>query len=122
VTVRVEPEGEPPFKATFKQAFPNDLPHPGQVAKVIYDPSKRSKIAVVADTLSWGDGPLEVSIGDGPAGEVTAGPDQLMSFFAGGGTAAPDVADQLTKLADLRDRGALSEAEFQAQKRELLGS
>jgi Short C-terminal domain len=35
---------------------------------------------------------------------------------------APDVADELTKLADLRDRGALSDAEFEAQKAKLLES
>jgi hypothetical protein len=33
---------------------------------------------------------------------------------------APDFADELTKLADLRDRGALSDAEFEAQKAKLL--
>jgi Short C-terminal domain len=32
------------------------------------------------------------------------------------------VADQLTKLADLRDRGILTETEFQAQKARLLGA
>jgi hypothetical protein len=31
-----------------------------------------------------------------------------------------NAADQLTKLADLRDRGVLSEAEFQAPKARLL--
>ena len=39
--------------------------------------------------------------------------------------AAPDpaaTADALTKLADLRDRGVLSDAEFQAQKDKLLGA
>lgn len=33
----------------------------------------------------------------------------------------PDVADQLSKLADLRDRGVLTDAEFQAQKQKVLG-
>jgi hypothetical protein len=33
-----------------------------------------------------------------------------------------DVADQLTKLADLRDRGVLTDAEFDAQKQKLLGT
>lgn len=37
-------------------------------------------------------------------------------------TPAVDVADQLTKLAKLRDDGILTEAEFQAQKQKLLGS
>jgi hypothetical protein len=32
----------------------------------------------------------------------------------------PDLADQLTKLADLRDRGVLSQPEFEAQKAKLL--
>ena len=36
--------------------------------------------------------------------------------------AAPDVADQLSKLADLRDRGVLTDAEFQQQKAKLLGN
>jgi Short C-terminal domain len=36
--------------------------------------------------------------------------------------AAPDVADQLSKLADLRDRGVLTHAEFQQQKAKLLGN
>jgi hypothetical protein len=36
--------------------------------------------------------------------------------------AQPDVADELTKLADLRDRGVLTQAEFDAQKGKLLGS
>ena len=42
---------------------------------------------------------------------------------AGQATApAPDVADELGKLADLRDRGVLTEAEFQQQKAKLLGN
>jgi Protein of unknown function (DUF4236)/Short C-terminal domain len=36
-------------------------------------------------------------------------------------TAAPDLADQLRKLAGLRDDGILTEAEFAAQKAKLLG-
>ncbi|HUZ28971.1 MAG TPA: SHOCT domain-containing protein [Solirubrobacteraceae bacterium] len=34
----------------------------------------------------------------------------------------PDVADQLTKLADLRDRGVLSDAEFETQKAKILAA
>ncbi len=111
VTLKVEPEGQPPFEATFKQAFPDHIPHPGQRAKVIFDPNKRSKIAILDDTLSWGREPVT---------NITVAPDQLAKLFAGGGAAAPGVGDQLTKLADLRDRGVLSEAEFEAQKARLL--
>jgi Short C-terminal domain len=41
---------------------------------------------------------------------------------AGGGAAGAEMtADALTKLADLRDRGVLTDAEFEAQKKKLLG-
>ena len=34
----------------------------------------------------------------------------------------PDITDQLTKLADLRDRGVLAQAEFDAQKAKILAA
>jgi membrane protease subunit (stomatin/prohibitin family) len=36
--------------------------------------------------------------------------------------AAPDPTDKLTKLADLHDRGVLSDEEFATQKAKILGS
>jgi hypothetical protein len=39
-----------------------------------------------------------------------------------GATAPVDPADEIAKLADLRDRGALTDAEFQAQKKKILGT
>jgi hypothetical protein len=36
-------------------------------------------------------------------------------------SAAPDFVEQLTQLAALRDSGALTEAEFEAQKAKILG-
>jgi Short C-terminal domain len=45
---------------------------------------------------------------------------ELANLFTGDSAARPDVGDQLTKLADLPDRGVLSEAEFEAQKAKLL--
>ena len=48
-----------------------------------------------------------------------------MGHAAPGGSAGrrppADISDQITELADLRDRGAITEAEFQAKKTELLG-
>ena len=38
------------------------------------------------------------------------------------GVAPPDPADEIAKLADLRDRGALTDAEFEAQKKKILGT
>jgi membrane protein YdbS with pleckstrin-like domain len=45
-------------------------------------------------------------------------------FTGGGGPAGPpvpSVAEELQRMADLRDRGAITDAEFQAQKARLLG-
>lgn len=39
-----------------------------------------------------------------------------------GGGGAPSVAEELARLADLRDRGVLTAAEFEAQKQRLLGA
>jgi hypothetical protein len=39
-----------------------------------------------------------------------------------GATAPVDPADEIAKLADLRDRGVLTDAEFQAQKKKVLGT
>jgi type IV secretory pathway VirB9-like protein len=36
--------------------------------------------------------------------------------------AAPDLIEQLKDLADLKDKGILTDAEFQAQKAKILGS
>lgn len=49
---------------------------------------------------------------------VFSGADGAMPFGGGGGS---DVATQLEKLEGMRDRGTLSQAEFDAQKRRLLG-
>ena len=45
---------------------------------------------------------------------------EVLAAPAGGGTA--DSLDQLEKLADLHARGALTDAEFAAEKAKILGS
>jgi len=45
-----------------------------------------------------------------------------MMAAAGGGAAAADPTEQLTKLADLHERGVLSDEEFASQKAKILGS
>jgi hypothetical protein len=40
---------------------------------------------------------------------------------AGSGASGSDLEDRLRKLADLRDRGALNDAEFAAAKAQILG-
>jgi uncharacterized membrane protein YdbT with pleckstrin-like domain len=44
-----------------------------------------------------------------------------MSYGGSSGTSAPSATTELERLADLRARGVLTEEEFQAQKRRILG-
>jgi Short C-terminal domain len=46
----------------------------------------------------------------------------MMAAAGGGAPAAADPTEQLTKLADLHERGVLSDEEFAAQKAKILGS
>lgn len=48
-------------------------------------------------------------------GRASRGPDDILTSLPQG-----SVTDELAKLADLRDRGALSDGEFEIQKRRLL--
>lgn len=57
-----------------------------------------------------------------PTISVNGAPVDLGTLLAGTRVAKPDVADELTKLSDLRDRGALSDTEFEAQKAKLLAT
>ena len=55
-------------------------------------------------------------------GAVAASAERLAALLrsASPATTGPDVADELTKLASLRDKGILTDAEFAAQKAKLL--
>ncbi len=148
VTLQVQPEGEPPFEATFSQAFQGISPMAGWTCKVIYDPSDHDKIAVLDGEVfppgvspeqaeragAMRAGMLEAMRNGNVAAYVQQVKDQAASgnlpgvVIAGGqvvsGAAAPkpDVVDQLTKLADLHKRGALTDEEFQTEKAKLIDS
>jgi hypothetical protein len=145
VTLQVEPDGEPTFEVTVKQAFSSHTPRPGGRAQVIYDPADHSRIAIIdgevympglsvekqqrsrqrtAEARAAAEsGHLAEYIEQRKAEAMRAGAVVIGSPAAPATPPAkPDVVDQLTKLADLRDRGALTEAEFQAQKARLLAA
>ena len=154
VTVRVEPDGEPPFEATFSQAFKGSEPMQGWQCKVIYDPGDHDKIAVLEGQVfppgvshdqaersaAMRAGMMEAVKSGNVAGYIEQMKAQAASgaipgvvmvngqvvsggqVAPGAASAQPDVVDQLAKLADLHDRGALTDEEFQAQKAKLLGS
>src|SRR5262245_10215125 len=119
--LRVEPDGEPPFEATVKQVF-NDsygwhIPQEGYSVKVLYDPTDHSKLVIDLEAM-----PVA------PAVDRDQAIARYQSLTANdfprtqGASPSPDVADELTKLAALRDRGVLTDAEFEVQKAKLLGA
>jgi len=94
-----------------------DVRHPEHVQKTIYvlreqDEQRR----------------LRPVIQQPPAGAPAAPPGQASTRTESGTAttvgmgAGSSIADELSKLASLRDRGVISESEFQAQKARLLGS
>jgi hypothetical protein len=142
VTLHVTPDDAGPFDAVLQLPYSarGGGPSLGSLIGVVYDPHNHSKLAVDpnADTASWG----QVQ-----AGMMQHIVDQAMhrpgtSVFAGGqwiggnspvaqpaAAAAPPaaapsggLADELERLATLRDQGTLTDAEFQAQKAKLLGT
>ena len=148
VSLRVDPDGQESFEATFSQAIKHTVLHTGWECKVIFDPGDHSKIAVQENSAfppgmdhTKAEGVMAMRTGAAEAlraghigewgtdykakalgGEL---PRLVMvdgKGVSGGGAAKPDVADELTKLADLRDRGVLTEAEFEDQKSKLLAA
>jgi hypothetical protein len=149
VKVRVEPDGQEPFEADFKQAFKGMIPIKGFACQVIYDPADHSRIAILGQTITPAGIPHDkaeraIAMREGATKAALTG--NMADFVAGlkakaasgefagtlivdgkvvsGGAAAapPDVADQLSKLADLHAKGALTDGEFAAAKSKLLGS
>jgi len=135
--LRVEPEGAPPFETEAHHVFTQQAPWEGCSVAVIYDPSKPSDL-VIDESQGFGRGNAGMAAfgpGEASGGKRTDRLDALLAAAQSaqsgrfGGPQPPqdppsgpnNVADQLTKLADLRDRGILSETEFQAQKARLLG-
>lgn len=74
-------------------------------------------LGVLIYIISNGDQMAERSLQQAAAAEK-AQRDYIQSVSGGGGAST---ADELSKLAALRDSGALSEEEFAAQKAKLLG-
>jgi hypothetical protein len=129
MTLVVQAPGAEPFTLRHGCMAPADRwPHPGTVLPVVFDREHTDR--------------LDVQWDDMPTGEerAQAQADALRDSLAGGGGAfghvhtqvidlsgrreAPGAEDRLTaleRLARLRDGGALTDAEFEAEKRRLLG-
>jgi hypothetical protein len=116
--LEVRPDGEPAFEAVVKipedEFFGRYTLHVGSVLVVLFDPENHEKVAVdVAATKAQMRSQVKtVSIS---AQEIA----QLTSRL-GPTPNAPDPIARLKELADLRERGALSDAEFERMKAKLL--
>jgi len=131
VTLRVIPEGGSAFDAVVTVPYPQKGGGPpmGSNVGVLYDPRDHKKIVIdrSAEAESWGavqQATMERLGAPGTIGArgpvVIAGGQVISPSVSAAGP--PDVAGQLAKLAELKDRGVLTESEFQAQKQKLLGT
>jgi hypothetical protein len=120
LTLRVMPDGEAPFEAEARTRL-YQLPRHGQVFDVLYDPGDHKKIVVDYE------GAYDAT--HGPPGATVVDPElqeleRLKAQEASDGPAAsgtsPDPLERLQTLADLHDRGALTDAEFATEKAKLL--
>jgi hypothetical protein len=116
--LQVQPDGEPAFEAVVKiredEFFGLYALRVGSAVTVLFDPEDHQKVAVdVAATKAQMRSHVKtVSI-------AAEGIGQLASQFDAA-PSAPDPVARLKELADLRDRGALSDAEFESMKAKLL--
>jgi hypothetical protein len=140
LSLRVEPEDEPAFEVTihheFREARGEAVLVEGWKVGVIYDPADHSKVVLDQSKKHIRPGLTNVEADKSQtrrdtlialAGDPAAMRQYIRQAKATGAAqgAAPaqrlDTADELTKLADLRDRSVLTQAEFDAQKAKILG-
>jgi Short C-terminal domain len=137
LTLRVIPDDAGSFDAKVQAPYPARAGGPplGTVVGVLYDPKNHSRLAVdpTVDPESFGQLQADtmnqiVAQGMRAGGLVIAGGQVIQGGARPAPSAPPastpstNVADELEKLSKLRDQGALTEAEFQAQKQKLLGA
>jgi len=121
--LRVKPEGEPEFDAVVKVSdddfFGAHALRAGSAVIVLFDPADHERLAIDVAATKAQQRSHATTISITPQSF-----DQLASGLVAAASvpASPDVTEQLTRLADLRDRGVLTEEEFAAEKAKLLGA
>ncbi len=117
LTLRVEPRGGAPFVHTRKMFVPfNGIPRTGDTIEVAYDPADPSRVALATDWRSdTAGGQLLVTAPTAAAAAPAPAP-------SGAVTGTERVIEQLERLTKLKEEGALSESEFEAQKARVLAS
>jgi phage baseplate assembly protein gpV len=142
---------EASVKQVFNDSHGWPIPQEGWSVAVIYDPNDHSKVVIDLEQMPvmpgadrdeavarheramvWAQDPaaqrqqIEAMKADAVAkAQAAAGlQETVAAAFSAPQTGAPgaNTVDQLTKLADLRDRGVLSDAQFEALKTKLIGT
>jgi putative oligomerization/nucleic acid binding protein len=115
LTLRVKPSHGAEFVHQRKIVLPfGSVVQPGYLVDVAYDPANQQNVALDVDPRY---------VATPPAVYVrTRPPEQERAATAAASDGSPPtLIDQLERLAKLRDSGALTEAEFEEQKKALLG-
>jgi hypothetical protein len=124
--LRVMPADEQPFDVTIKRGFHvGAKPTINSVVNVLYDQSDHSKV-VFDDTppkskeerLQRALDGMDPVQAEKMRQKLAAGQQSMSAPFA---QSTPSAADEIEKLALLRDRGVLTDVEFEVQKRKILG-
>jgi hypothetical protein len=137
--LRVQPDDEPEFEVKKRFSFPQmAVPSPGQTVPVLYDPQDHDKIMVDytpeaqqgAALSAAGIDPSQIGQLMQQAQQMQAQAGQMQGGMPGmaqvPGVSPPpaqpqvDPVEQLEKLAKLKESGALTEAEFEAEKAKIL--
>jgi hypothetical protein len=138
--LRVQPDDEPEFEVKKRFSFPQmAVPGAGQTVPVLYDPQDHDKIIVDytpeaqegAAFAAAGIDPNQISQLMEQAQQMQAQAGQMQGGMPGMGQmpgmsppapAQPqaDPVEQLEKLAKLKESGALTDAEFEAEKAKIL--
>ena len=125
VKLTVQPPNEPEFECEVKTHVPmHAVPQVGDMVLVAYDPGDRGRVTFVAAAGTPPGGGKVLVAPDGTPLNVArsrAAPQSPLDRPAAANGAAPrDSLERLEKLAELRDRGVLTDTEFASQKRKIL--
>lgn len=114
LTLRVQPRHGSEFIHQRKLVLPfGSVVQPGYLVEVAYDPANPDNVAIETDPRY---------VATAPAQYIKTRPpeQQAQPAAAAAPGAPPTLIEQIERLAKLRDSGALTEAEFQQQKKQLL--
>lgn len=131
--LKVQPDDEPEFEVTQRFRFSQlAVPSAGMVIPVIYDPNDHDKLMIDESPeaqqqtalASAGIDPSQLGQMIQQAQQMKAGAGQMQAQMPGAASPAQQQADpvaQLEKLQALKEKGALTDAEFEAEKAKILG-